>query len=280
MTEVFCMDNVLVVWEFDNPHDNVISRFRQLLSNAEGEVTLLAYSVRDERPEEEQLRATVARAAPLGAEPQSILHTSAGSLETEVLRLIEEQPFDLVIKSHSPRESLFHAAVDANLLRKLHLPLLICANDKRKSQNTVLATVDVSGDDERQHRINCRVVRIAADYASMLQKKLHLVYVIPVNRANYELEISNPMALVRKHGEAASQRLQDLVTETGVESGGLHVSAGLPENEIKAVANEIGADLVVVGSVGRKGLKGLLLGNTAERVIGNLRRDLLVVRPD
>lgn len=276
------MDNVLVIWEYDNPHDNVISRFRQLLRNAEGKVTLLGYSVDGKRPNTEELRAAVARTAPQGTEPQVLLSTSTDSLEAEVLRLIDDEPLDLVIKSHSPDESLFHAGIDASLLRKVRLPLLICANHKRKGHNNVLATVDVSGDDSdniQQHRINCQVVQAAAEYAQMLQKDLHLVYVIPVNRANYELEISDPMALERKHGEAASERLQQLVADTGVATAGLHVSAGLPEKEIKAVAKEVGADLVVMGSVGRKGLKGLLLGSTAERVIKHLRRDLLVIRP-
>ena len=59
-----------------------------------------------------------------------------------------------------------------------------------------------------------------------------------------------------------------------------HVERGLPEDVIPAVAEDIKAGIVVLGTVGRTGLSAAFIGNTAERVIGHLRCDLLAIKPD
>jgi len=52
---------------------------------------------------------------------------------------------------------------------------------------------------------------------------------------------------------------------------------GRPETEIHHIAEEIGADLIVVGSHGRRGLS-LLMGSTANGVLHGARCDVLAVR--
>jgi universal stress protein A len=52
---------------------------------------------------------------------------------------------------------------------------------------------------------------------------------------------------------------------------------GRPETEILHIAEEIGADLIVVGSHGRHGLS-LLMGSTANGVLHGARCDVLAVR--
>jgi universal stress protein E len=55
--------------------------------------------------------------------------------------------------------------------------------------------------------------------------------------------------------------------------------SGHPINAIPAVAGKVGCNLVVMGAVSRTGLKRLLIGNTAERIIDDLNCDVLVVKP-
>ena len=56
-----------------------------------------------------------------------------------------------------------------------------------------------------------------------------------------------------------------------------HLVVGRPESEIHHVAEEIGADLIVVGSHGRHGL-ALLMGSTANGVLHGSKCDVLAVR--
>jgi universal stress protein E len=52
-----------------------------------------------------------------------------------------------------------------------------------------------------------------------------------------------------------------------------------PVEAISGTARQIGADLLVMGAVSRSGLKRVFIGNTAERVLGAVTCDVLVVKP-
>jgi universal stress protein E len=52
-----------------------------------------------------------------------------------------------------------------------------------------------------------------------------------------------------------------------------------PVLAIPETAREVGADIVVMGAVSRSGLRRVFIGNTAERVLNQLRCDVLVVKP-
>ena len=54
---------------------------------------------------------------------------------------------------------------------------------------------------------------------------------------------------------------------------------GLPEDVIPLVADELDAELVVMGTVGRTGISAALIGNTAEHVIDSLNCDVLALKP-
>ena len=56
------------------------------------------------------------------------------------------------------------------------------------------------------------------------------------------------------------------------------VRTGTPHNEIARVAQELGADLIIIGTHGHTGLTRVLLGSTAERVVRHAACPVLVVR--
>ena len=49
---------------------------------------------------------------------------------------------------------------------------------------------------------------------------------------------------------------------------------------IGATAKQLTVDLIVMGSVGRSGLTGLLIGNTAEKTLHASEHSVLIVKPD
>jgi nucleotide-binding universal stress UspA family protein len=94
----------------------------------------------------------------------------------------------------------------------------------------------------------------------------------------------NPMGFDAYMGaaqEAAAKafvHLGDLAAAAGV-----HLEVRLIEDShavdgILAVANEVAADLIVVGSHGRSGLENWLLGSVANKVVNQSTRPVLVVR--
>jgi universal stress protein A len=77
--------------------------------------------------------------------------------------------------------------------------------------------------------------------------------------------------------QQATQQLQRFAESNGLDAEHQHIVLGRPEVEIHTKAEELGADLIVVGSHGRHGL-ALLLGSTANGVLHGAGCDVLAVR--
>ena len=75
----------------------------------------------------------------------------------------------------------------------------------------------------------------------------------------------------------ARAHLDALCEPLNIPASSRHLVVGRPETEIHHVAEEVHADLVVVGSHGRHGLS-LLMGSTANGVLHGARCDVLAVR--
>ncbi len=60
----------------------------------------------------------------------------------------------------------------------------------------------------------------------------------------------------------------------------IHLRRGSPARIIRSVADEIEADLMVMGTVCRAGAAGFLIGNTAETVLGDITCSILALKPD
>ena len=104
---------------------------------------------------------------------------------------------------------------------------------------------------------------------------LHVIHVLPELTATEPgviwatIDDSSRMSHAR---EAMEERLKDFA---GVE---LNVGFGDPGHVITDLAQEIEADLIVIPSHGRTGVKRLLLGSVAERVVRMAHCPVLVLR--
>lgn len=84
--------------------------------------------------------------------------------------------------------------------------------------------------------------------------------------------------------KALRERAKDLVTKAAekLRAAKLNVSTALTEGDPKSLiidaANEWAADLIVVGSHGRKGFKRFLMGSVSEAVVRHARCSVEVVR--
>lgn len=75
----------------------------------------------------------------------------------------------------------------------------------------------------------------------------------------------------------AKTRLEDIAKKNGIPSKQVYLPIGNAAEEIHRLAAEINADLIVMGTHGRSGLK-LLLGSTANSVLHGAKVDVLAVR--
>lgn len=98
----------------------------------------------------------------------------------------------------------------------------------------------------------------------------------------YHIHQHSPERAREELQQVAEGRIADLVG--GKDAQDLAISAvyaeGIPPVEVKRVAEEIGADLIVMGSHGSTGLSQLLYGSTAEGVARGAPCPVLTINPD
>lgn len=82
------------------------------------------------------------------------------------------------------------------------------------------------------------------------------------------------LAVRREIGDGVRER----AARFGIAPERVTVRSGRPASEIRAVAEELEADLIVIGSHGREGLAGVMLGSTANGVLHGSQCDVLTIR--
>lgn len=125
------------------------------------------------------------------------------------------------------------------------------------------------------------VMKTAVELGRALQAELHVVHIHKIHAGNL---VEGGMA---DAGVLASQEIADL--ELKLESftaqyaaAGINITtnvySGDPSLKINQVADQIGADMIVMGTHGRAGIAHLVLGSVAENVLRHARVPVVSIR--
>ena len=135
----------------------------------------------------------------------------------------------------------------------------------------ILIAVDLSDE-------SALVAQRAHAVAAGSSAQLHVIHVIEPLSFAYGGDIPMDFSGIQDEIQAqASQQLSRFGESHGIDAQKQHIVMGRPEVEIHAKAEELRADLIVVGSHGRYGL-ALLMGSTANGVLHGATCDVLSVR--
>jgi nucleotide-binding universal stress UspA family protein len=124
--------------------------------------------------------------------------------------------------------------------------------------------------------------RAALDYALGLASKLsaHVTVMHAYELPVYDFEgMSAAVQLEGAIQNAARAALDEIVAESRRSGADVNsvLRRGTPWNEITTAASELAADLVVVGTRGRRGISRAVLGSVAERVVRSAPCPVLTV---
>lgn len=126
--------------------------------------------------------------------------------------------------------------------------------------------------------------RTAVDLAEKTGSELHVAYVFRTQAAfEYDamgFNIEEPHEEVRQMGKRLLDDYVRQVKEAGGAVAGAHFRMGRPDEGIVAVAEEIGAGLIVMGSRGLGGVRRALMGSVSDSVVRHAHCPVMIVRPE
>ena len=245
---------------------------------------ILPSAIAEKKKEVLEKQVAKARQAGTKVEVEILFGKPFVELICEVLR----NKHDLVMKTVHQRGLLNMVdSMAMELLRNCPCPVELVRPSQARRRQRVLACVDpVPGDDGRE-TVNAKIMHLASALAIWEKADLHVVYAW---NAFGEGPLSGHTGLRRKELDSyiADQRkryrdrMHDFLGGLNVElsSGLIHIVIGDPAVVIPRIVKQKNIDLVVMGTVARSGISGLLIGNTAEKVVSKLEASLLALKPD
>lgn len=225
------------------------------------------------------------RARALGVEASSTVKWDFPPHEAIVRRTVRSRTDLIIAECHEGRRlSWLMRLTDWELLRASAVPVLLLKNHRPWRRHVVLAAVDPCHAHAKPSRLDWMIVENGRQLAKALKGSLHLMHAS--NPSVFGLTLGDPgidgatlAATYELQKTQARQEFKRFAENVKVPRSKRHVVEQEPASGISKVAKKVGADVVVMGAVSRSGLKRLLIGNTAERVLGSLACDVLVVKP-
>jgi nucleotide-binding universal stress UspA family protein len=192
---------------------------------------------------------------------------------------------DLVVKSVEPcgrLAALAGAHPERRLLRCSPCPVWLVP-EGAWGDGPVLAAVNPQDDDGADVALDARVLEAASAVADWFQTGLHVVHAwsVPLMPmlGRTAVDPRRDRRAIEEGAASAAVRIQRCVARARLPlpRERVHLVRGHPHVVLPEVAAEVGAQVVVVGTVARSGLAGLLRANVAEQVLPGLRCSLLVL---
>lgn len=211
-----------------------------------------------------------------------------GTDYVEIIRQVHKGKHDLVAKvagDDSRVEGLLFGTLDMNLLRKCAAPVLILKGRKKVKSNRVLAAVDLVRNEAGRAGLDRQVVALAAAMARRSEGRLDILHAwyLPFEKYLRTDELYRDFGTVdtmlRELRDSEQRQLEALAADFADLAPDLHMIKGKPQDVIPRFVRNHRVQLVVMGTVGRTGIAGFFIGNTAEKILMNLNCSVLALKP-
>jgi nucleotide-binding universal stress UspA family protein len=227
-----------------------------------------------------RLQRLVADFAPSGVNIAS--ETLLGEPFVEIIHAVQQEKFDLVMtgtRGLSGWKRFLVGSTATRLVRKCPSSVWVVRKEPAAPPRAILAPTDFSP----ASRLAVEQALWLAGQAAATLYVLHVIdaHGLPGNAFDMLAAGTSRQSLRRQVRGQAQQRLEEFIEQ--LQPGSIAVEPkltwGTPWREIVRLARNLSAEVVAMGTVGRSGIEGLLLGNTAEKVLSMCDASILSVKP-
>lgn len=163
------------------------------------------------------------------------------------------------------------------LLRNCPCPVMVVRPDMDPVLHRILAATDISG-------VGTKAVNATIGLARLFEAEAHVVHAWQMP---FELQfecgrasVEQAERLLQEHESGLRKRIRGAMTTGDVPDERLHIGCCSASRGILDAVEKLNPDLLVMGTLSRSKIPGLLVGNTAERLLDRVRSSILAVKPD
>lgn len=199
-----------------------------------------------------------------------------------IIQQVLRNGHDLVIvgtRDVSAASRFLFGSTGMKLLRNCPCPVWVTRPDPDWDDLNMLVASDLSD-------VSQRALDIAVNGAQLTGARVHVLHVVEdhfkgrlwlTGMSDANIEAFRARQLVEAEQDLQEQLARtDYRTLAGVQ---VHVVEGSPESAILDAIEQFDIDLLVMGTVARSGIPGLLIGNTAERLLAHVPCSVLAIKP-
>jgi universal stress protein E len=202
---------------------------------------------------------------------------SMGSSWRKLIQHANSDHHDLLVigtRNVGSLRRILYGSTGMKLLRYCPCPVWVTKPVPDDGHKTVLVAHDFT-------EIGRNALYLGASLAQMWKGELIVLHGLELLQ-NIGLPVSQmDESEIKMRVEAARQRVAtEIATHDPRIKADIRIVVGAPEEPILSTIDECGVDLVVMGTMGRTGVGGLLIGNTAERLLPHLDCSVLAVKPE
>jgi nucleotide-binding universal stress UspA family protein len=216
------------------------------------------------------------------------INVAEGISFLEIIRQVLRDQHDLVITTAEEIKGIrarVFGATSMHLMRKCPCPVWVVKRAQTRPFARILAAVDPSVYDPNRDSLNPLILQLAGSTARKDAAELHIVHVWSLFGERYlhnsgmtEKEFQEAKEYEKEQHKQNFDTLLNRVDVTDLKPH-VYLVEGDPVEFIPKLVTELGIDLLVMGSVGRVGIAGFLIGNTAEEVFSQVDCSLLTLKP-
>lgn len=210
---------------------------------------------------------------------------AGGVFAIEIIKQALINKHDLVIKTAEKKSGNFSSG-DLQLMRKCPKPLWLVKPDQNNTTAKIVAAVDLSMEHESEGKsINHSILKIACSLSEIENGELHLVSCwslygeASLRNSGFLKQTEDKVELLLEKEKQANQKTMDDLAARYNKGIKKVLIKGDPKIEIPSYVQKHSIDAVVMGTMGRSGIAGLLIGNTAETVIQNIDSSVVTLKP-
>lgn len=203
-----------------------------------------------------------------------------------VIKKVLKDGHDLVIKNNSIPHGVDPLAM--RLMRKCPCPIWIFNGKQATDIKRVLAAVDASSEDDEAIMLNKKIIELAHSLAQREGGEAHYLHSwhlqseTMLRGPRFKISDDKIHEMKAELKVRSEKKLTNLLDSLHIEPlpGHTHTPEGKTDIVIKDAISQLNIDIIVLGTVGRTGVPGLLIGNTVETLLTEVACSVLAVKPD